>query len=89
MCCMRHVRKRSVGRDLVPLHFKQLIETSPPNEGGGSFTHVIKASEPVVSVILNLLINGIGKFTHLGFLVSPIRPCPNVKLLYRDTKPKF
>ena len=27
--------------------------------GGGSFTHVIKASEPVVSVILNLLINKI------------------------------
>lgn len=28
-------------------------------KGGGSFTHVIKASEPVVSVILNLFINGI------------------------------
>lgn len=28
-------------------------------KGGGSFTHVIKASEPVVSVILNLIINGI------------------------------
>lgn len=27
--------------------------------GGGSFTHVIKASEPVVSVILGLLINGV------------------------------
>ena len=27
--------------------------------GGGSFTHVIKASEPVVSVLLNLVINGI------------------------------
>lgn len=26
--------------------------------GGGSFTHVIKASEPVVSVILGLLVNG-------------------------------
>ena len=26
--------------------------------GGGSFTHVIKASEPVVSVIMGLLING-------------------------------
>jgi solute carrier family 35 protein E1 len=26
-------------------------------KGGGSFTHVIKASEPVVSVILNLLVN--------------------------------
>lgn len=28
-------------------------------KGGGSFTHVIKASEPVVSVILGLIINGI------------------------------
>ena len=28
-------------------------------KGGGSFTHVIKASEPVVSVLLNLVINGI------------------------------
>jgi len=28
-------------------------------KGGGSFTHVIKASEPVVSVILGLLINGV------------------------------
>jgi solute carrier family 35 protein E1 len=28
-------------------------------KGGGSFTHVIKASEPVVSVILGLFINGI------------------------------
>lgn len=27
-------------------------------KGGGSFTHVIKASEPVVSVILGVLING-------------------------------
>jgi solute carrier family 35 protein E1 len=27
--------------------------------GGGSFTHVIKASEPVVSTILNLVINGV------------------------------
>ena len=27
-------------------------------KGGGSFTHVIKASEPVVSVTLGLLING-------------------------------
>ena len=27
--------------------------------GGGSFTHVIKASEPVVSVILGLIINGV------------------------------
>ena len=28
-------------------------------KGGGSFTHVIKASEPVVSVFLSFLINGI------------------------------
>lgn len=28
-------------------------------KGGGSFAHVIKASEPVVSVILGLIINGI------------------------------
>mmetsp|Transcript_8464 Transcript_8464/g.7582 ORF Transcript_8464/g.7582 Transcript_8464/m.7582 type:complete len:317 (-) Transcript_8464:33-983(-) len=28
-------------------------------KGGGSFTHVIKASEPVVSVILGLFINGV------------------------------
>ena len=27
-------------------------------KGGGSFTHVIKASEPVVSVILSLFITG-------------------------------
>lgn len=27
-------------------------------KGGGSFTHVIKASEPVVSTILNMIING-------------------------------
>ena len=27
--------------------------------GGGSFTHVIKASEPVVSVILGLFVNGV------------------------------
>jgi hypothetical protein len=26
-------------------------------KGGGSFTHVIKASEPVVAVILGLIIN--------------------------------
>jgi solute carrier family 35 protein E1 len=28
-------------------------------KGGGSFTHVIKASEPVVSVLLSLLFNGV------------------------------
>ena len=32
-------------------------------KGGGSFTHVIKASEPVVSVILNMLVN---KVRHLS-----------------------
>jgi drug/metabolite transporter (DMT)-like permease len=28
-------------------------------KGGGSFTHVIKAAEPVVSVLLNLIVSGI------------------------------
>lgn len=28
-------------------------------KGGGSFTHVIKAAEPVVSVLLGFLVNGI------------------------------
>lgn len=39
-------------------------------KGGGSFTHVIKASEPVVSVILNLFINRIvpKPFTALSLL---------------------
>ena len=39
-------------------------------KGGGSFTHVIKASEPVVSVILGLLINGVvpKPFTALSLL---------------------
>ena len=38
--------------------------------GGGSFTHVIKSSEPVVSVILGLLINGVvpKPFTALSLL---------------------
>lgn len=38
--------------------------------GGGSFTHVIKASEPVVSVILGLFINGAvpKPFTALSLL---------------------
>ena len=38
--------------------------------GGGSFTHVIKASEPVASVILGLLINGVvpKPFTALSLL---------------------
>ena len=38
-------------------------------KGGGSFTHVIKASEPVVSVILNLLVNKVR-----DMLVISIRP---------------
>lgn len=39
-------------------------------KGGGSFTHVIKASEPVVSVILGLFINGTvpKPFTALSLL---------------------
>jgi solute carrier family 35, member E1 len=37
-------------------HVSAVIAMFTP--GGGSFTHVIKASEPVVSVILGLLING-------------------------------
>lgn len=39
-------------------------------KGGGSFTHVIKASEPVVSVILGVLVNGIVPkfFTSLSLL---------------------
>lgn len=36
-----------------------LTVTAMFEKGGGSFTHVIKASEPVVSVILNLLVNKI------------------------------
>jgi drug/metabolite transporter (DMT)-like permease len=38
--------------------------------GGGSFTHVIKASEPVVSVILGLVVNGIvpKPFTAISLL---------------------
>lgn len=31
-------------------------------KGGGSFTHVVKAAEPVVSVILSLLMYGLGTF---------------------------
>jgi len=39
-------------------------------KGGGSFTHVIKASEPVVSTALNLAINGVvpKPFTALSLL---------------------
>ena len=40
--------------------------------GGGSFTHVIKASEPVVSVILGLLINGIAPKPLTAFSLLPI-----------------
>lgn len=38
--------------------------------GGGSFTHVIKASEPVVSVLLGFVVNGIvpRPFTALSLL---------------------
>lgn len=38
--------------------------------GGGSFTHVIKASEPVVSVILGVIVNGIvpKPFTAISLL---------------------
>jgi solute carrier family 35 protein E1 len=38
--------------------------------GGGSFTHVIKASEPAVSVILGLVINGVvpKPFTAISLL---------------------
>ena len=38
-------------------------------KGGGSFTHVIKASEPVVSVILNLLVN---KVCYIAIINHPI-----------------
>jgi len=39
-------------------------------KGGGSFTHVIKASEPVVSVLLGLIVNGVvpKPFTALSLL---------------------
>lgn len=39
-------------------------------KGGGSFTHVIKASEPVVSVLLSFLLNGVvpKPFTALSLL---------------------
>lgn len=39
-------------------------------KGGGSFTHVIKASEPVVSVLLGFVVNGIvpKPFTALSLL---------------------
>lgn len=39
-------------------------------KGGGSFTHVIKASEPVVSVLLGLVVNGVvpKPFTALSLL---------------------
>ena len=44
-------------------------------KGGGSFTHVIKASEPVVSVILNLLVN---KVRHMLIIIYCIFICSYV-----------
>lgn len=41
-------------------------------KGGGSFTHVIKASEPVVSVLLGLLINGVVPPTFTALSLLPI-----------------
>lgn len=46
--------------------------------GGGSFTHVIKASEPVVSVILGLLINGIVPKPLTALSLLPITYGSNV-----------
>ncbi len=41
-------------------------------KGGGSFTHVIKASEPVVSVILSFVINGSVPKLFTGLSLLPI-----------------
>ncbi|RYH09710.1 hypothetical protein EON65_39890 [archaeon] len=41
-------------------------------KGGGSFTHVIKASEPVVSVLLNLAVNGVVPRPFTGLSLLPI-----------------
>ncbi len=41
-------------------------------KGGGSFTHVIKASEPVVSVILSFFINGIAPKPFTALSLFPI-----------------
>eukprot|EP00600_Ochromonadales_sp_CCMP1393_P005899 CAMPEP_0174963962 /NCGR_PEP_ID=MMETSP0004_2-20121128/5618_1 /TAXON_ID=420556 /ORGANISM="Ochromonas sp., Strain CCMP1393" /LENGTH=392 /DNA_ID=CAMNT_0016212639 /DNA_START=26 /DNA_END=1204 /DNA_ORIENTATION=+ len=41
-------------------------------KGGGSFTHVIKASEPVVSAILNLLVNKIIPKPLTGISLLPV-----------------
>lgn len=41
-------------------------------KGGGSFAHVIKASEPVVSVILGILINGIIPYPVTAVTLLPI-----------------
>lgn len=41
-------------------------------KGGGSFTHVIKASEPVVSVLLSFLVNGIVPRPLTAFSLLPI-----------------
>jgi len=38
-------------------------------KGGGSFTHVIKASEPVVSTVLNFFINGEVPYPLTGFML--------------------
>ena len=58
-------------------------------KGGGSFTHVIKASEPVVSVILGLFINGIIFTCFIGILcpsdlVTFSLPPPGCILLSRN-----
>lgn len=41
-------------------------------KGGGSFAHVIKASEPVVSVLLGLLVNGIIPKPLTAFSLLPV-----------------
>lgn len=41
-------------------------------KGGGSFTHVIKAAEPVVSVFLGLLVNGIIPKPLTGLSLLPV-----------------
>lgn len=41
-------------------------------KGGGSFTHVVKASEPVVSAILNMIIHGMVPKPLTGLSLLPI-----------------
>ena len=41
-------------------------------KGGGSFTHVIKASEPVVSVLLSLVVNGVVPKPLTAFSLLPV-----------------